>query len=51
MESTFNYIPSASFKINCRRSILDTPMPIINPVELGNIRLVKKGEMKFKVTI
>ncbi len=51
MESAFDYIRNASFEVHCRRTILDVPLEIAEPVCLEKVRIGKKGEAKFKVTM
>jgi len=51
MESAMDYIRLASFGIRCRRTLFDAPIEIAEDVVLDNIRLAKKGQAKFKVTM
>ena len=51
MESAFDYIRSASFEVCRRRTMLDVPLEIAEPAYLEKVRLGKKGEAKFKVTM
>ncbi len=48
MESAFDYFRSASFEVCSRRTILDVPLEIAEPVCLKKVRLGRKGEAKSK---
>ena len=51
MESTFDYIRNASFEVHYRRTMLDVPLEIAEPVCLEKVRIEKKEEAKFKMTM
>lgn len=51
MESAFDYVYRVSFGICYRWAMLDVLVEIAEDAELNNIRLAKKEEAKFKVTM
>ena len=51
MKSAFDYIRSVSFKVYCRRTILDVSLEIAESVCLEKIQIRKKRKAKFKVTM
>lgn len=49
MESTVDYIRVMSFRVAFSRNIFNAPLEITEDAVLNNIRLSKKGGVKFKV--